>query len=864
MCIMTNYAFERRFGRSGRSGRALVSALAVAALVGRGGAVAAARPGPLVSDIVVFDGMSSSTALLDWRIRLLRGVVNRTVIVYDAATTRSPAPTAAALGLRGGVGPITLVPVAVSSGITALFALRTAASAYVMTSPDLSPDDAILHSDSTDVPAPGAVAGWLTMPSPPSPARLRLGEFVGGFGCTTTRGVASVIVSTVGAIRIAHAEMAPATPAGVLGALRAETGLPIVFGGVGDGSVDAGWACRAFPPAPCSTGASFHGAGPGNCAAHAVASGVVAAAGPTFRGASAAPPLSGAVPQCWWPPPSSGSTAASVTYPLRGTVINLPSRANRWAVFNENWAHMATVTAEPFTATPHFRVTGKPHPADGRIASHISAIRNAFETDSSALVVLVLQDNAIPLPDWDARFPDVWQWAVAHAEEFDVVSLNSPDAMPLEMNTSHPSSPIFDEEVWAHRATMDRSHISPWTPSTAAIYSRRALVALMVAWDRLGDGPPVPSESNEVHTAFMIKLATVTAILVHQPSESGVHTSALVHANTPGSIVRPLCRSLYQAVVVREREQVFREVHGFLIAGLRELGFNTSYVSPAECYSPNVRLLDPPPMCERDDVLAWTTTVCINAPTSPIPRHPVWVNLEVLEPDVSLWTRECLAPAWAPTVWTLAPVWDYSHNNLEYLRRTGLAPSAQYLRLRYFPGIIELPDQRYSDRPEPPVDVVFIGSVQHSPRRAAVINALRAAGVSVDVLTNEFNVTREERVRAAKIALNIHFYTRNFETVRLFWLLSLGAFVITEADASVTPEAMEEYAGSVVFAPYDGLVAAVLEWLPRRADRMAIADEGYDWVRATTPGQVMAPMLREVFRGKGVDCEIPDLLSGAH
>jgi hypothetical protein len=327
-------------------------------------------------------------------------------------------------------------------------------------------------------------------PSPPSSARLRLGEFVGGFGCATTRAVASVIVLSVGAVRAAHAEHtgkgeALGIPGGVLASLLAETGLPVVFGGVGDGSTDAGWACRAFPSAPCSAEASLHVPSSDDCAIHAVAAGVAAAAGLTFREPAAAPPLSASVPQCSWRPPSDSGTVAGVRYPVRGTVINLPSRADRWAAFGRNWVGVASVSPVHFAAAKHFPIAGKPHPANGCTASHILAVRAAFEADPSAAAVLVLEDDAIPVPDWDARFPAIWEWAVAHAGEVGAVVLGPSAVTPPRMAADRYPPPTFSRVP----GTPGLLRSSVWLSTAGMIYTRRALGALGQMWDALGDHP---------------------------------------------------------------------------------------------------------------------------------------------------------------------------------------------------------------------------------------------------------------------------------------------------------------------------------------------------------------------------------------
>ena len=72
---------------------------------------------------------------------------------------------------------------------------------------------------------------------------------------------------------------------------------------------------------------------------------------------------------------------------------------------------------------------------------------------------------------------------------------------------------------------------------------------------------------------------------------------------------------------------------------------------------------------------------------------------------------------------------------------------------------------------------------------------------------------RGEIARQSRIVINLHYYEKNFETVRLFWLLSLGAFVIAEADIDINSQVMEEYEGSTIFSTYSNFVETVKKYL---------------------------------------------------
>jgi hypothetical protein len=301
----------------------------------------------------------------------------------------------------------------------------------------------------------------------------------------------------------------------------------------------------------------------------------------------------------------------------------------------------------------------------------------------------------------------------------------------------------------------------------------------------------------------------------------------------------------YRVVVLKENPVMFGEVQEFLVAGFKELGFNTSYLTPDECNGEgdSAGLAHPP--CQDERVLGVSTTLCTTSMIKSIPARPLWVNLEVLQPELKIWARKCLETGYAEALWSSGPVWDYLHDNIRFTKEKGWASHEPlYLPLRYYKGIVHT-DLRYGDWGAPTADVVFVGALFNSPRRQGIIDELRRRGAKVDVLEEVFGPAREARVRAAKVALNVHYYPRNFETVRLFWLLSLGSFVVAEGDPAMHAAVMKEYEGGLVLAPHDKLVDTVMAYLDKPAERRKVADAGYDFIRATAPGEVLRPLVEQ-------------------
>ena len=185
--------------------------------------------------------------------------------------------------------------------------------------------------------------------------------------------------------------------------------------------------------------------------------------------------------------------------------------------------------------------------------------------------------------------------------------------------------------------------------------------------------------------------------------------------------------------------------------------------------------------------------------------------------------------------------------NVDLLGPNGLhlSPFVQYLKLRYYPGIAHYDVTPKDLNVTKIYDVLFIGS--RSQRRNIILTSLsEIPGIKLKIVQDSiFGEARENIVRQSHIVINLHFYEKNFETVRLFWLLSLGAFVIAEADLEINSRVMEEYKDSMVFSTYSDLVETVKKYLEpsMQNERMKIATEGYQIIRKETPGEVMKPLL---------------------
>jgi len=347
----------------------------------------------------------------------------------------------------------------------------------------------------------------------------------------------------------------------------------------------------------------------------------------------------------------------------------------------------------------------------------------------------------------------------------------------------------------------------------------------------------------------------------------------LADYNSSGTIVTFLStnRLLYTkcsstilgVVVINDEPNFFREVQEYLLFALKELSFPTELLSRESAFGLKQSTDEKLAPCRNESIVCFWLTPCAQSRQTPgsftwdIPVNTVLVNLEVLNRSTSKveneWDLLCLNdPIISNLVWASGPSLDYLHENVDLLgpSKLNLSPYIQYLKLRYYPGIAYhdvLPDDVTKT-----IDVLFIGAP--NPRRNRVIEELQnLPGIHIQVIHRHvWGAPRENIVRQSRIVINLHYYEKNFETVRLFWLLSLGAFVIAEADPEINSRAMKEYEGSMVFSTYGNFVETVKKFLEPGMDneRMRIAKDGYQFIRSEKPGEVLKPLLESAWTCK--------------
>jgi hypothetical protein len=163
-------------------------------------------------------------------------------------------------------------------------------------------------------------------------------------------------------------------------------------------------------------------------------------------------------------------------------------------------------------------------------------------------------------------------------------------------------------------------------------------------------------------------------------------------------------------------------------------------------------------------------------------------------------------------------VWDYSDLNATAAMLLGIKVE-RVVPIGYVPQLTRIA-ARTAD-----VDVLFIGSM--NPRRTKVLNALKAAGLTVVALFGVYGRERDAYIAGARLVINIHFYeAKVLEMVRLSYLLANACAVLSESSADETEDA--GLAGGVEFAPYGELVRRARALIDDVHAREGLAQRGFE------------------------------------
>lgn len=183
------------------------------------------------------------------------------------------------------------------------------------------------------------------------------------------------------------------------------------------------------------------------------------------------------------------------------------------------------------------------------------------------------------------------------------------------------------------------------------------------------------------------------------------------------------------------------------------------------------------------------------------PRLTVLINLEQLGSESVLLGNGYIDEL---SRW---PVLDYNSANIEFMRqRNGAKQLAFELPFVPGPAAIFRPDLAV----EKSVDVLFFGTL--SERRSLIIDQLRGAGLSVEVVVGAYAWELSPAVLRARIVLHIHYYSSKlFPISRMLQPVANGVPVVCET--SVHSDLSDWSRSGMVFADYEQLVATCLALL---------------------------------------------------
>lgn len=191
-----------------------------------------------------------------------------------------------------------------------------------------------------------------------------------------------------------------------------------------------------------------------------------------------------------------------------------------------------------------------------------------------------------------------------------------------------------------------------------------------------------------------------------------------------------------------------------------------------------------------------------------LPEDSIIYNLEQIDPTSAWMTDRYLG------LLNRFRVWDYSPANAQRLLQMGIEIEG-VCGIGYVPELERIEQGVFED-----IDVLFYGGM--NPRRAAILDALKARGLNVVVAANCFGEARDQLVARSKIVLNIHFYeAKVLEMVRISYLLANGQCVVSEVGVDRDEETF--FQEGIAFASYEGLVDRCVELVAQPEQRRRIS-----------------------------------------
>ena len=179
-----------------------------------------------------------------------------------------------------------------------------------------------------------------------------------------------------------------------------------------------------------------------------------------------------------------------------------------------------------------------------------------------------------------------------------------------------------------------------------------------------------------------------------------------------------------------------------------------------------------------------------------IPPSTIILNTEPLEHVITDWKNQIVKYCQ-----TGLEIWDYNDVNVAYLRNNGVN-NIKKLCFGYQRELQTIKTDQTRD-----VDVLFYGSMNE--RRHIILSELINRSLNVQTLFGVYGNERDEWISRAKVVLDHNHYDYNiFNVVRVFYLLTNGVAVVSEAKETteIEPQSKE----GVIASPYEKIVDNVM------------------------------------------------------
>ncbi|WP_342719282.1 glycosyltransferase family 1 protein [Bacillus paramycoides] len=173
-------------------------------------------------------------------------------------------------------------------------------------------------------------------------------------------------------------------------------------------------------------------------------------------------------------------------------------------------------------------------------------------------------------------------------------------------------------------------------------------------------------------------------------------------------------------------------------------------------------------------------------------------------------------------------IWDYSKQNIEWLKQKGVGKEIKHVEMNYAPTL-KIKKDAFDEELTEDIDILFIGAL--NPRRQAIFNQLKAVAPHLNIVfkNNAWGIVKNELIARSKIILNIHFYLSGIlETPRVSYAVANKKFIISE---NSNPEDEIEWPG-IVFTPYEKIIENVMTYIELPEERMKLAEEAYNHFEA--------------------------------